>query len=260
MPAKKKSTKTTATSTVKKKAPKVKKPAKVEIEESATIIEEELPIVTPMPTENISPIMSTSQKRAKKRYIITVVIILAIIGLLYAFRSQFIVATVNGQPISRSEFNTEMQKEAGKKSMDALVTKILIIQEANKRNITESDADVNDQVKKIQDQLKKQGQSLDQALAMQGLTMADLKEQIKIEKLIEKLLGDKIKVSDKEVDDYMKKMQDAQAAGGADAATTPKMSRDAVMQQLKQSKLNDQVQPWIQNLQQKAKINYFLNL
>jgi hypothetical protein len=256
MAAKKKSTK--ATTTAKKATTtKVKKaPIKKVI---ATIPQEEvLPIITPIEVETNTtmPSTATPQFRIKKGYVVTVFIILIVIGLLYAFRSQFIVATVNGQPISRAAFNAEMQKEAGKKSMDALVTKSLILQEAEKKNISVSDDDVNKQVKTIQTQLSKQGQNLNQALTMQGLTVDDLKEQIKIEKILEKLLASKIKVSDKEINGYMQQQSqspDATASGGL-------LSKDEVKQQLTQNKLTEQAQPWLQSLQQNAKISYFLNL
>lgn len=215
------------------------------------------------PTENTmqyTPLPKTTpQPRIKRGYLIPIIVIFVIIFLLYTFRSQFIVATINGQLLSRTQFNAEMEKEAGKKSMDALVTKILIVQEANKKEITVSDAEVNDQLKMIKNQLKKQGQNLDQALTMQGLTMLDLKEQIKIEKLIEKLLGKKIQVTDKEVTEYMQKMQEEQQKAGQ-GETAPKFTKDMVKQQLKQTKMSQEVQPWLKNLQDKAKIIKFVNL
>ena len=214
-----------------------------------------MPITVPVAA--VSQSVDTQGTKMKKSYLAVIAVVVVIIILLYHFRSQFVVATVNGQPISRTAYNSELEKAAGKKTMSTLVTKTLVLQEAAKRNISVSDQDVTDQVKKIQDQLSKQGQNLNQALAMQGMAMSDLKDQIKIEKLIEKLLGKQIQVSDQEVSDYMQKMQ--QANTGTDSAAVPQMSKDQVRQQLQQQKLSQKAQPWLADLQAKAKISYFIS-
>jgi len=219
--------------------------------------EEYIPITTPI--ESSSLLQSDKVSGGiKKSQVIILLAVIAIIALLYVFRSQFVVATVNGQTVSRTAFNTELQKEAGQKSMDALVTKMLILQEANNQHISVSDQEVNNQINSIQDQLRKQGQSLPQALKAQGLTMEDLKEQVKIEKLIEKMLAKSIQVSDKEVNDYLAKMQQ-QPTPPDGISPTPTPSKDQVKNLLKQQKLSEKFQPWLQNLHQKAKISYFIS-
>ncbi|HSW88376.1 MAG TPA: SurA N-terminal domain-containing protein [Candidatus Saccharimonadales bacterium] len=260
MAAKKKTTTkktSSAPKTVKKAAaPKKEKVIETPIEESVVIesIENSEPITTAYSENQV--------KKNKKPQIVGLIIVVIIIALLYAFRSQFVAATVNGQPISRAAYNAELQKEAGQKSMDTLVTKMLVIQEANKENVTVSDKEVNDQIDTIKKQLAKQGETLDQALKSQGLTTADLKEQIKISQLIQKMLAKNVKVTDKEVDDYMAKaatQAQQDQTTNPDVTPTPTPSKDQVRQMLQQEKLNTQFQPWLQNLRQKAKITYFVN-
>lgn len=224
---------------------------------------EESPITTPAEeTNSYTSSSSASTNKSKKPQIIGAVVIVAIIILLYIFRSQFVAATVNGQPISRAAYNTELQKEAGQKSMDALVTKMLVLQEANKQNVTVSDKEVNDQIATIKQQLAKQGETLDQALKSQNLTQSDLQEQIKISQLIQKMLAKNTKVTDKDISDYLAKAatqaQQDQTAN-PNVTPTPTPSKDQVKQMLQQEKLNSQFQPWLQNLKAKAKITYFIN-
>lgn len=264
---KKKTTKkaTPAKSSSKTSAPKKTTAKKVEapIEEYAVITPtEEIPEADQDFVPVDSPI-SSSPKKSKKPQIIGLGIIVLIIILLYVFRSQFVVATVNGEPISRSSYNTELQKEAGQKSMDALVTKVLILQEADKEHVSVSDKEINDQIDTIKKQLSQQGETLDQALKAQGLTVDDLKEQIKISQLIQKMLSKNTKVTDKDINDYLTKAQEQaqqDQSTNPDATPTPTPSRDQVRQMLQQQKLNTQFQPWLQNLRQKAKINYFITL
>lgn len=253
---KKKSTKSTS--------PAVKKVSTLKKEKIVEQPMEELPvtdsIATPEPVSTYSTNMPN--KKNNKPQIIGAIVVVVIIVLLYAFRSQFVAATVNGQPISRMAYDTELQKEAGQKSMDALVTKMLVLQEANKENVTVSDKEVNDQINTIKQQLAKQGETLDQALKSQNLTTADLQEQIKISQLIQKMLAKNTKVTDKDITDYLAKAT-AQAqqdqTANPNVTPTPTPSKDQVRQMLQQEKLNTQFQPWLQNLKQKANITYFIN-
>lgn len=190
----------------------------------------------------------------KKPKVFIPLIIIVIFGLLFYFRGLFIVALVNGQPISRIAVVQELEKRNGKQALEALITQTLILQESQKRNIDVSIAEINDLIKKIEADLKKQGQSLDQALSFQGMTRQDLESQLRIRKLVEKMLAKDIKVTDKEVSDYIEKNK----------ATIPEdLKTDEAIktarQQLEQQKIATKAQAFIEDLQKKAKINYFVN-
>lgn len=184
--------------------------------------------------------------------ILTAVVVIAV--LLYIFRGYFIAAIVNGQVISRISIDQQLEKQFGKKTLESLVTKSLILQEMKKNNITVSDTEVNDEIKKIEDTLKKQGRSLSEALDQQGLSRADLVDQLKIQKMIEKYFAKDAQVSDKEIDAYIEQNKDS-IPSTEDQSTL----RDTVKNQLKQQKLSGKFQTWLAQLQAKAKIQYFVN-
>lgn len=190
----------------------------------------------------------------KKPKLFIPLIIVIVFGLLYYFRGLFIVALVNGQPISRITVVQTLEKRNGKQALEALITQTLIQQEAQKRNIDVSSAEINDLTKRIEDGLKKQGQSLDQALSLQGMTRKDLEGQLRIQKLVEKMVSKDVKVTDKEVSDYIEKNKATIPEDlKADEATK------AARQQLEQQKLSQKAQSFIEDSQSKAKINYFVN-
>lgn len=182
-----------------------------------------------------------------------VVAVVALV-LLYQFKGLFIATIVNGQPISRLSVIEELEKQGGKKTLDALITKTLILQEAKKKNVTVSQKEIDDQLKKIKDSLSKQGQNFDQLLASQGLSKQDVIDQIMFEKLIEKMAGKDIKVTDKEVDLYIEQNKDSLGETASSSAT-----RDKIREQLKQQKLSEKVQSWLENLRTNAKINRFVS-
>lgn len=183
-------------------------------------------------------------KTKRQQVIIGAVIVLGLI-LLYFGRGLIVAATVNGRPITRLSLLSELEKQDGKQVLQSLLTKEIIRQEAAKNNVTVSKDEINAEIAKVEETIKKQGQTLDQALATQGWSRADLEDQIRTQLLVEKLLAGKIAVTDKEVDDYIKENKSTE-------------SKDTILNLLKQQKLMTAYQAWIQDLLSKAKINYFV--
>jgi len=192
-----------------------------------------------------------SRKKRKHLYAL-IVIVLVMAGLGYFFRAQFIVATVNGQPIWRWEVVADLEKQGGKRIVDTLVTKALVLQEAEKKGVTISDSQIDKEIKKVSDEIKKQGQELDKLLEAQGMTRDDLVEQIRMQKLVEKMAGE-VKVSDKEVEDYMEETKESIP----EDMETEEVEKN-VRENLRQQKLNEKIQTWINSLKEKAEINELL--
>jgi len=190
----------------------------------------------------------------KKSYIIGALALLLLIAALYATRSVFVAAMVNGQPVTRLSLVQELEKTGGKQALNSLVTKTLIFQEARKQNVSVSDQEVDAELKKIEKNLSSQGQKLDQVLTLQGMTKAGLIEQVRIQKMIEKMVGKDLKISDKEVADYIADNKETFPAG-----SNEQQIKSQVTEQLRQQKLNEKVQSWLDKLQKDANINYFVN-
>ena len=99
-----------------------------------------------------------------------------------------------------------------------------------------------------------QGGTLEMALAQQGMTEEKLREQITIQKKLEKLLADKVAVTEAEIDTYIK-----------DSKATPpknvKMEdfRKQIGEQLKGQKFQQEAQKWVSDLTTSAKIKYYVN-
>jgi dGTP triphosphohydrolase len=201
-----------------------------------------------------------SQQKADKKSIkisiktaIIIVVIIALGVLVYFYKGLFIAATVNGSPISRLTVIHTLEKASGKSLLDSLITEKLIQNEANAKGITVSDDEINAQIATIQDQITAQGSTLDAALSAQGMNMDDLKKQIILQKEMEKLVADKINVTDEEVAQYIKDNA-ISIPEGQEAATN-----DQVKNKLRNQKLNTEAQALISDLKAKAKIRYFVN-
>lgn len=190
----------------------------------------------------------------KPHIILLAIIVLFVIAFFSPLKSLFVVATVNGEPISRIAVIAELEKKSGKQVLNNMIIKTLVYQEAKKKNVTVSDKEAQSQLKTIENNFSKTGQNLNQALAAQGMIRADLLEQIRLEKLIEKMVTKDVKVTNKEVDDYIEKNKQSLPQD-----EDPKQLRASIKNQLQQQKLSTTIQNWIQNLQANAKITPFVN-
>lgn len=189
---------------------------------------------------------------SKTQKIILIVII--VLGLTaYFLKDLFIVAMVNGAPISRIAVIKELEARGGKQTVDSIITETLIKQEAQKAGLSVSQEEIDEELGKIEEDLQAQGQTLDQVLEMQGMTKDDAVSQIRIQKLLEKILGDKIQVTDQEVDDYIKN------SGTYDEGQqVADQERDQIKEQLKQQKLSQEFNNWLSQVKSQANITYFL--
>ena len=200
------------------------------------------------PTTTTSPLSRFSRKQ-----ISLVIGIIVVIGLLYLLSRILIAALVNGQPISRLTVIHQLEQQNGKRALDSLITQKLIEDEASKRNITVSQQEIDNQTKTIEKNIQSQGATLDQALAQQGMTRKDLTDQLRLQLLVNKMVGTP-NVTDKEIADFIKTNQQQLPQGQSDATV-----KNQVKQQLIQQKQQQLSQTFVQNLRSKAHITYFVN-
>ena len=213
-------------------------------------------------TKKETPVESIKSEVEKKRYLKRVnrkyfylLIVLIILGVLvYLGRSLFVVAMVGGRPISRIEVIKELEKQGGQQALDGLVTKALIDQEAQKQNVTISSDVVNKEVERISVLIEAQGQTLDAYLTMQGQTKENFEQNIKIQKTVEQIIKDKIQVTEEEMKKYFDDNPNLFAAG-----SKYENVKEDVEQQLKQQKLSEEFQKWLEEVRKNTSVRYFVN-
>lgn len=189
-----------------------------------------------------------------KKQIILIGIIILVFVAGYFGKSLFLVALVNNQPITRMSLDLELEKQGGKQVLDSKITEILILDEAKKQNISVTQTEIDGKIKEIETKIEAQGQKLDTLLSQQGQTRKDLGKQIKMQVIVEKILGKDIQVTDKEVEDYFKTNSTYYPKG-----TKLEEKSAEIKSTLSSQKLSAKVQPWLDNLKKSAKIYSFLN-
>lgn len=190
----------------------------------------------------------------KKKYFPILFVVLLLVAVLYLGRSLFFAALVGGKPISRIKLVNELEKQAGKQALDSLITKELVNQEAKRKGVNISDVDIKNEIDNISNLLEQQGTTLDAALQMQGQTVDELRENIRLQKTVEELLKDNIQVSD---DEMLKYFEDNKSYYGEDVKYED--IKDSIKDQLTQEKLATEFQSLLERLKSEGNIIYFVN-
>lgn len=202
-------------------------------------------------TEEKDLLKEVRPERKTATYLLVVLGFLLVVG--YYFKQYIVAAMVNNKPIYRLSIVKALEKQGGQQAMDSLITQELILQEGQKKNVTVNDGDIDKKFQELEAQFKQQGQTLDKVLEAQGLNRAAVKDQLKIQITLEKLLGDKINVTDKELDEAYKQQKQVLAQ-----EKDLEKAKSALRESLKSQKLSSEAQKLIEELKKSAKIRYFV--
>lgn len=197
-----------------------------------------------------NPVQSIPRRLSIKN--ILLIAILVIVALVWQFRSNFIAAMVNGQPISRWQLNDRLVKKFGDQTLDSIINERLILAAARQKGIFVKSEEIENKVKQIESRLNGKV-SLDDALKAQGLTKDDFRKELEIQVSIEKLFEKDATVSSNEIDDYMKKNSQAYKS-----ATDPAAINQEIKSILAQQKINDLFEKWFNDIRKNAKVTKFL--
>jgi len=178
--------------------------------------------------------------------VIIILILVVLFSLFWFKKSIFLAGTINGQLVTTPQFYSKLVQSSGEEVFDAIVRETLIKQEAAKKGLEASTDDIDKKLKALEDRLGGK-ENLDLAISQNNTNLKELKEQISLQILVEKLLEDKVNVTDKEIKEYK----------AGNKASTVGMSDDEIREIIKSNKLNEEFTVWYQDLKSKAKINSY---
>lgn len=208
-------------------------------------------ITSGTPEENHSQYVRI--RKPKPGYIALGVASVLIFTSLFFAKGLFVAATVNGSPVSRIAVIKELEKQGGKQVLESIIDKKLIETELDKLGARVTQEELDNEIRKIEEQVVAQGGTLEVALAAQGMTREKLVEQIAMQKKIERALADKITVSPEEIDAYIKDSNMTPPEG-----MTIEGLKKEVGEQIRQRKYQQETQKWVSDLTQSALIKYYV--
>lgn len=227
--------------------------ANVSVKRSSRAAEEK-----PEMTESEIQTRSLSKFPISRKTTYIILLALGLVVLLFAANKYLVVAWVDKKPVTAFEYYSTLSKRYGKDVSEELIVQKLLENEAANKKITISNDDLNNEIKKIEEQ---QGgaDKLEQILQAQNISRNEFERLVKLQLMRTKLFADQGNVTDGDVDAYITENQDAFApttdANGAetDPKSDPKL-RESIKEQLKQQKINASFSAWLQTARQSDRV------
>lgn len=224
-----------------------KKASSRKASESVVFDSEVMTLASAKETKTTNVITADAPKFYTQRRFLIPVLGVVIIGLVGFYSYKFlVVASVDGSPIWRTEYYKQLDAKYGTNQKEQMITEFLINSEASKRHVSVTDAEVNTEIKKYQDQ---QGgaDKFQQALTDQGYSLDDVKKGVRLRLLVNKMFASSGSVSDDEVTKYM--------ADNKDQFTTSSDTvKVRVKQQLSDQKIGAAFNQWLAQATQSNRV------
>jgi len=148
-----------------------------------------------------------NSKSSLRVVVIIVVVGLLIIGALWTYNDLKAVARVNSTNITWKQFNDALKKQSGNQMLAGLLREELIRQGAKQHNITVIDEDVQSELDRLADQFGSTA-GLEQVLSQYGMSLDDLRGQIKSTLLLEGIAAKDVTVEEEELKTYYEENKD----------------------------------------------------
>lgn len=163
-------------------------------------------------TDNVNETKNTNNTKNTNKKIVHIAIIAAVLvialvaaiakpGFLFGTGSKDVVATINGEAITKEELYNKLVEKNGQQTLDVLITNKIVDMELKKKNVQVTDGDINNEMQKLVEAYGGQD-ALNQVLANYGYTISDMKQDIKMNLSATKLIGDTIKVTEDDMKKY----------------------------------------------------------
>lgn len=142
----------------------------------------------------------------KPQFIVSLILIVVLLGAVLAvvFLSRNpVVATVNGAKITRDDLYEAMYTQGGKDALDNLITKMLVLQEGKKMGITVSDAEIDEEIRRIvAEEFMGMEEQFHAILEQYGMTLDGLKKDIRMNLTVHKIVESGLEISEAEAEAY----------------------------------------------------------
>lgn len=229
-----------ATKATKKKSTRKASPAQV-----STVSES--PVSADM---TLSPGMSRKAMMSP-RVMTTLIIVVAIALLTYKFGPWLVPAIADGKPVTRFAIWNRLEKSYGQQALDDMLNETILDSAIAKSGVIVEQSAIDAQIESLNKQFESLG-GLDEALKQRGLTRTELEKQVRTQLSVEKVLADKVSVTDEEI----------RAEFDANKATLYKDQKiedvkGTIGTSLKDGKLREAFLTWFAEIKEQAKVKNF---
>jgi foldase protein PrsA len=191
--------------------------------------------------------------------IVAMIILAIVIGFLIGYGvfrpRQDVVASVNGEKLTKEQLYNELLKSNGEEALNSLISQKIIELEMNKQQIVVSDEEVQTELQKYYDNYGGE-EGFNEALASSGYTLEEFKKETINELGVRKILEPQITITDEEMKSYFEENK-TQFTPEGQTADFEKSKAD-VREALLQSKIATEYSTWMDNLYQQYAVKNYL--
>ncbi|MEG9295232.1 peptidylprolyl isomerase [Mangrovibacillus sp. Mu-81] len=126
----------------------------------------------------------------------------------FGFSKEEVVAKVGQESISKEELYTTLVDQYGEAALDTLIAEKIVELESGKEDITIKDSEIEAELQSIKDSYGDED-AFNEALASSGSNLDTVKKNIESYLLTEKLLKDRISISDDQINEYFEANKDS---------------------------------------------------
>jgi foldase protein PrsA len=126
----------------------------------------------------------------------------------FGFSKEEVVAQVGQESISKEELYTTLVDQYGEAALDTLIAEKIVELESGKEDITIKDSEIEAELQSIKDSYGDED-AFNEALASSGSNLDTVKKNIESYLLTEKLLKDRISISDDQINEYFEANKDS---------------------------------------------------
>lgn len=145
----------------------------------------------------------TTNKSSKKFTISVIALVVVLLAAIFtaAFVKREIVATIDGEKITKEELHEELIQRYGSTVLDEMIEDKIIELELKKADVSVSKEEIEAEVEKTIEKLGGE-ESFNTALQTQGLTRKQFEKNVEEALMLEKILEPRIELTDDEVKEY----------------------------------------------------------
>lgn len=190
-----------------------------------------------------------------KKYIIGLLLVFFGLLLGVSLRRFIPVAIVNGKTVDRAEFTKLLLERSGETVLQEMIAKQLLYEEADKKNITVSEAEINKQIEISRNEIKANGVTLEAYLSQRNYTMEKFREEIRDQLVVKKMFEKGIRVTESDIETFFKANNVTKGEGAILAS-----QRITIKQAITQYLLRQKYYQWVQGELKSAEIVHLIKI
>lgn len=195
-----------------------------------------------------------------KTYIFYLIPLLILVAFIYLGFKWLVVAWVDKTPITKIALYQELEQKYGEDLREQKIVENLVKNEASKRAVVVSREEVDQEAKKIEDQVGGK-ETLDSLLLQQKVSFDEFKGQVELQLLIRKMFEKDVSVSEDEIKKYFEENKESLLSSLdnpdislEDESSSSSQLKEDIKNQLQQQKINQSFKTWLQENQNSARV------